>query len=130
MVLVILAILAAILVPALLGWIDKAKDKQYVLDARNVYLATQTVVDEKYAAETGSTFSGPTSIVPGGTGSSKLADIKNMADVSFDGIVSISYEERTKGKGAGAIESMSITNLDGEVTATLGSGTWTITKNP
>ena len=48
-VLVILAILAAILVPALLGWIDEAKKKQSVLEARNVYMATQTVADEHYA---------------------------------------------------------------------------------
>ena len=49
MVLVILAILAAILVPALLGWIDEAKKKQTVLEARNVYIATQTIADEQYA---------------------------------------------------------------------------------
>lgn len=48
-VLVILAILAAILVPALLGWIDEAKKKQTVLEARNVYIATQTIADEQYA---------------------------------------------------------------------------------
>ena len=47
--LVILAILAAILVPALLGWIDEAKKKQTVLEARNVYIATQTIADEQYA---------------------------------------------------------------------------------
>ncbi len=49
MVLVILAILAAILVPALLGWIDEAKKKQYVLEARNVYIAAQAIADEVYA---------------------------------------------------------------------------------
>lgn len=48
-VLVILAILAAIMVPALLGWIDKAKEKQVVLEARTVYLAAQTVASEEYS---------------------------------------------------------------------------------
>lgn len=51
-VIVILAILAAILIPALLGWIDKAKEEQYALEARNVYLATQAQISEAYAAGT------------------------------------------------------------------------------
>ena len=34
-VIVILAILAAILVPALLGYIDKAKEQKYMLNAKN-----------------------------------------------------------------------------------------------
>lgn len=46
-VLVILAVLAAIMVPSLIGWINKAKEKQHILEARNVYLATQTVVFER-----------------------------------------------------------------------------------
>ena len=45
---VILAILAAILVPALLGWIDKAKEKQLVLNARSAYMAAQTLASEEY----------------------------------------------------------------------------------
>ena len=49
MVLVILAILAAIMVPALTGWIDKAKEKQIVINARTAYLAAQTIASERYA---------------------------------------------------------------------------------
>lgn len=52
MVLVILAILAAILVPALLGWIDKAKEKQIVVNARTAYMACQTLLSEDYASKT------------------------------------------------------------------------------
>lgn len=48
-VLVILAILAAILVPALLGYIDDAKKKQYILDARNLFTATQSELSKIYA---------------------------------------------------------------------------------
>lgn len=47
-VLVILAILAAIMIPSLIGWIDKAREKQIVLEARNAYLATQTIVFESH----------------------------------------------------------------------------------
>ena len=48
-VLVILAILAAITVPSLLGWIDRAKEKQLVVEGRSVYLAAQTLASEEYA---------------------------------------------------------------------------------
>lgn len=48
-VIVILAILAAILIPGLMKWIDKAKEEQYVLEARNVYLAAEATVAQKYA---------------------------------------------------------------------------------
>lgn len=47
-VLVILAILAAIMVPSLIGWIDKAREKEVVLSARNSFLAAQEVVFELY----------------------------------------------------------------------------------
>lgn len=48
-VIVILAILAAILVPGLLGWIDKAKEKKYELEARSIAMAVQAEVAELYA---------------------------------------------------------------------------------
>ena len=48
-VLVILAILAAIMIPSMLGWIDKAREKQVILQARSAYIAVQTIVMEYYA---------------------------------------------------------------------------------
>lgn len=48
-VIVILAILAAILVPALLGYIDKAKQQQDILNAKNCLTAAQTEFVELYA---------------------------------------------------------------------------------
>ena len=48
-VLVILAILAAMLVPALLGWINEARKKQYQIEARNIYMGAQAVADEAYS---------------------------------------------------------------------------------
>ncbi|MGN1204298.1 MAG: type II secretion system protein [Lachnospiraceae bacterium] len=47
-VLVILSILAAILVPALLGYIDRAKGQQIVLNARSCYTAAQTEMSSMY----------------------------------------------------------------------------------
>ena len=49
-VLVIIAILAAITIPALIKYIDKAKEKQIVIDARTAYLAAETAISEAYAA--------------------------------------------------------------------------------
>lgn len=48
-VIVILAILAAILVPALLGYIDRAKANQDILNAKTLYTSAQTVAAEYYA---------------------------------------------------------------------------------
>ena len=48
-VIVILAILAAILVPALLGWIDKAKQKQIVVDCNIAVKSAQALYSEAYA---------------------------------------------------------------------------------
>lgn len=48
-VLAILAILAAMLVPALTGYIDKANEKKVITTARQYYVAAQTVVSEAYA---------------------------------------------------------------------------------
>jgi len=48
-VLVILAILAAILIPALLGYIDRARQEKNILEARNYKQACQTVLTQLYA---------------------------------------------------------------------------------
>lgn len=48
-VLVIMAILAAVMVPSMVGWIDRAKEKQILIQARNAYMAAQTIVLEDYA---------------------------------------------------------------------------------
>ena len=51
-VLVIIAILAAITIPALLKYIDKARDKQVLIDTRAICMATQSVMTEVYATDT------------------------------------------------------------------------------
>lgn len=47
-VLVILAILAAIMIPAMTGWIDRAKQRAIMVEARSVLLAAQTIASEEY----------------------------------------------------------------------------------
>jgi prepilin-type N-terminal cleavage/methylation domain-containing protein len=48
-VLIILGILAAIAVPALTGYIDKARDRMQAAEARDVAIAMRTVLNEAYA---------------------------------------------------------------------------------
>ncbi|MEG1952855.1 MAG: prepilin-type N-terminal cleavage/methylation domain-containing protein [Hydrogenoanaerobacterium sp.] len=48
-VLVILAILAAISIPSLTGYIDEAKDKALVAEARNAFVAAQAIASQEYA---------------------------------------------------------------------------------
>ena len=52
-VLVILAILAAIMIPSMTGWIDKAKDKSDLVECREALLAAQTIASEQYAKAPG-----------------------------------------------------------------------------
>lgn len=48
-VLVIIAIMAAVLIPSLVGYIDKAREKSHIAEARQVYTAAQTAVSDAYA---------------------------------------------------------------------------------
>lgn len=48
-VLVILAILASVLIPSLIGYIDKAKQRAVIAEARDVWTASQAALSECYA---------------------------------------------------------------------------------
>lgn len=48
-VLVILAIMAAVAVPSMIGYIDSAKEKVYISEAATVSMAVQTYLMEEYA---------------------------------------------------------------------------------
>lgn len=79
-VLVILAILAAAMIPALTGYIDKAKDKTLIMEARSVVTATQTLLSEEYALH------GKTNLNNASTASDWLSknetEIYKLADIS------------------------------------------------
>lgn len=49
-VLVILAIMAAFLIPTLTGYIDKARQKQIIIQTRQAVMAAQTLFDEAYGS--------------------------------------------------------------------------------
>lgn len=47
-VMIILAILAALLVPSMTGYIDKARNQSAIVEARQVLVAAQTIASENY----------------------------------------------------------------------------------
>ena len=116
-VLVILAILAALLIPALTGYINKAKEKSIVAETRQAVMAAQTLVDEAYgkldltaaddAIEIG------TGAVEGKT-VVKISDIATLAEVKEANITSATVK-------AGKVTGLVYTN-DGK-TCTYTAGT-------
>lgn len=123
-VLVILAILAAILVPALLGWIDEAKKKQYVLEARNVYIASQAIADEKYAAANSTKLSTGLEVAD-----LDLTRIQTLSDITGLDINDITLGTGTDTHSKFTIKGMGIkfTSQDGtKVAARLAGDTWDV----
>lgn len=93
-VIVILAILAAILIPGLLKWIDKAKEKRYELEARNIYLATEASLAKAYVGEFGGSGTGLTGNVydPGGAWRDYIEEMSGVETITWMRI----YVEDTK----------------------------------
>ena len=118
-VLVILAILAAILIPGLLGWIDKAREKSVTNNAEAAYVATQGLVTECYG-----NYSDPTGFSFGDA--NVLADIDDpSATISY----SVAWTSSTKtSKSAYKISTFTYFSGDGKKQAVWnsGDGTWTV----
>ena len=87
-VLVILAILAAAMIPALTGYIDKARTRTAIAEARNVLTAAQTLASEEYGLH-------GTSNLTADWGSSKSTAILGLADVTGDNksVKSITFDK-------------------------------------
>ena len=83
----LIAILAALLVPSLTGYINKAKEKSLEAKTRNIVMATQTLIDEKYGtvkldtALNKDVVIGDATSVTSGKFTIAAADIKNLAEV-------------------------------------------------
>lgn len=104
-VLVILAIMAAILIPSLIGYIDKAKENTIVSETRSIVTAVQAVASEQYGYHKDATKvevkAGDTKYTPAGSGSTggtitvglnevmKLSEVKGLDEsnviVEFNG---------------------------------------------
>lgn len=127
-VMVILTVLAAILIPGLLGWIDEAKGKQYVLSARSVYMSAQAIESEKYAAWDGTVAGANHNL-----SEQDKARILKMADAEEAVIEAIEFESNTLGdSGAssnhGYFTVVGITVRFETATVTLADGTWTVVQ--
>lgn len=127
-VMVILTVLAAILIPGLLGWIDEAKGKQYVLSARSVYMSAQAIESEKYAAWDGTVAGANHNL-----SEQDKARILKMADAQEAVIEAIEFESNTLGdSGAssnhGYFTVVGITVRFETATVTLSDGTWTVVQ--
>ena len=125
-VMVILTVLAAILIPGLLGWIDEAKGKQYVLSARSVYMSVQAIESEKYAAWDGTAANANHNL-----SEADKERILRMADASGAVISNVVFESDTLG-GAGASSNhgyytvVGITIQYEGATVMLADGIWTV----
>ena len=106
MVLVIIAILAAIAIPAMTGWIDKANEKAVLAEARAALIAAQTLLAED-AASTSPTVS--------------AIDVEVLASLGSGTVSGLA------GDSSGVITG--ITYNDGKYTAVYDDESWDISKN-
>lgn len=85
-VLAILAILAAMLVPALTGYIDKANSQKVIATTRQVVMAAQTELSEEYATKgADGMYTGNDEKKALATSETLYQDIVKLAEVSSDG---------------------------------------------
>lgn len=108
-VLVIIAILAALLIPALTGYINKAKEKSITAETRQAVMAAQTLVDEEYGKLE---LTADKDAIVVGTGAqegktvvliSKIAELAEVPEGNiksatvYDGkVISLTYESQNK----------------------------------
>lgn len=82
-VMVILAILAAMLMPSLTGYIDRAKDKRVITEVHQVVMAAQTLADEEYAIEDEPNYDSVT-----------LENVEKLAEIKGE-IIALAIERNT-----------------------------------
>ena len=97
---VVLAILAALLVPALTGYIDKANKQKIIAETRQAVMAAQTLVSEAYGKSTGTAGTKPTAgpytaDFKIGTIDVKLSEIKSLGELPGN-VTSITIDENGK----------------------------------
>lgn len=95
-VLIILAILAALLIPTLTGYIDKANQRAVVAEGRAVAMAAQTLTSEAYA-------------LTRGTKNPTVAEVATLAEVPVANITAPVFDSTT-----------------GNVSFTYSSGGWSV----
>lgn len=102
-VLVIIVILIALLVPTLVGYIDKAKEKSVMAEGKMVLTAAQTVVSEKYGESKPLDGAGVSDAKPGTctytvakadeNGTDNKGEIAKLAEMTKDGSAAITVND-------------------------------------
>lgn len=104
-VLVIIAILAAVLIPSLAGYIDKANQKVAVANARNFTMAAQTIGSEIYGEKGALDNTKTTTFVADSFALAELSDTAFYVDVTvtpkgkvtqvdfYDGTFKVTYKD-------------------------------------
>lgn len=92
-VMLIMTVLASVLIPGFLGWIDDARGKKYVLSARGIYMAAQAIESEKYAAWDGTQANANHEL-----SDTDMERIMRMADVEEAVITDIFFKSDTPGE--------------------------------
>lgn len=126
-VLVILAIMAALLAPALLGYIDKARYSKYLEECRSISTAIQALNDEQYAKG-----KNPLDTTYNGSSSTKHEELNKLIYPTVLKSVTISYKGSTDTKDKYIVKDLTdliFVSQDGStVTATQTDGDWEVTK--
>lgn len=125
-VMLILTVLAAILIPSLMGFIDEAKGKQHVLNARSIFMSAQAIESEKYAAWDGTIANAHHNL-----SEADKTRIVRMADLEGAEIVEVVFENDSIIEGGassnhGYFTIVGITVKFDTVTVTLEDGVWTV----
>lgn len=126
-VLVIIVILIALLVPTLVGYIDKAKEKSVMAEGKMVLTAAQTVVSERYGES--KKLESADAATPGTV---TYADITNATTENDQGAIAKLAEMPANGKIVKLeikdYKVISIEYSDGGKTANYTSAGWTVGK--
>ena len=114
-ILVILAILAAVLIPSLTTYIDKAREKSITANARAAYVATQALASENYGLGTDNV----NNSTPGSSDILKLAQLD-----SLDETPTLTYTFDADDNGT--IDSFTYTQDEKTATWNPKTGAWTV----
>lgn len=89
-VLVILAILAAVLIPSLVGYIDKANEKAAIANCRSFVMAAQTIASEEYGEHGALSTSGTNANITAADYLPKVFTLSELDQDSFKAEVTLS----------------------------------------
>lgn len=130
-VLVIIAILAAITIPALLKYIDKAREKQITIDARTAYLAAETTISEAVGAGQSVLPSGSSNFVFGSGNASDSSgypkDAYDLAGITKAYTCTVTLDTENKITNIVYVDSSAGKKASMNLTSTTG-GAWKVEK--